>query len=80
MRAEDPDELLAIFADPRVMASFGVGLFDRTQMERWVRRNLERSPLDEAALDKYSFIRDAWVQRRRNVIYDGSPPRPKEEE
>jgi phospholipid-binding lipoprotein MlaA len=36
--------------------------------------------LTEAALDKYSFIRDAWVQRRRNVIYDGSPPRVKEEE
>lgn len=38
------------------------------------------SVLQEAALDKYSFIRDAWVQRRRSVIYDGSPPRPKEDE
>jgi phospholipid-binding lipoprotein MlaA len=38
------------------------------------------SVLNEAALDKYSFIRDAWVQRRRNAIYDGSPPRPKEED
>ena len=36
--------------------------------------------LDEAALDKYSFIRDAWVQRRRSAVYDGSPPRPKEED
>jgi phospholipid-binding lipoprotein MlaA len=35
--------------------------------------------LDEAALDKYSFIRDAWWQRRRNQVYDGSPPREKEE-
>ena len=36
--------------------------------------------LDEAALDKYSFIRDAWLQRRRSQVYDGSPPRVKEEE
>ncbi|HET7730085.1 MAG TPA: VacJ family lipoprotein [Usitatibacter sp.] len=36
--------------------------------------------LDEAALDKYSFIRDAWLQRRRSMVYDGSPPRIKEEE
>ena len=35
--------------------------------------------LDDAALDKYSFIRDAWWQRRRNQVYDGSPPREKEE-
>jgi phospholipid-binding lipoprotein MlaA len=35
--------------------------------------------LDEAALDKYSFMRDAWLQRRRNQVYDGSPPREKEE-
>ena len=36
--------------------------------------------LDEAALDKYSFIRDAWLQRRRSQVYDGNPPRVKEEE
>ncbi len=31
--------------------------------------------LEEAALDKYIFERDAYLQRRRNLIYDGSPPR-----
>ncbi|MGZ5650158.1 MAG: MlaA family lipoprotein [Usitatibacter sp.] len=36
--------------------------------------------LEEAALDKYSFIRDAWWQRRRNMVYDGNPPREKDEE
>ena len=36
--------------------------------------------LDDAALDKYTFIRDAWLQRRRNAVYDGNPPRVKEEE
>jgi phospholipid-binding lipoprotein MlaA len=31
--------------------------------------------LEEAALDKYVFLRDAYLQRRRSLIYDGSPPR-----
>jgi phospholipid-binding lipoprotein MlaA len=36
--------------------------------------------LDQAALDRYTFVRDAWVQRRRSMVYDGNPPRLKEEE
>jgi len=36
--------------------------------------------LEEAALDKYTFQRDAYLQRRRNLIYDGRPPREKEPE
>lgn len=30
--------------------------------------------VDGIALDKYSFIRDAYVSRRRNQVYDGNPP------
>ncbi|NDU85680.1 MAG: VacJ family lipoprotein [Ferrovum sp.] len=30
--------------------------------------------LDTAALDPYAFMRDAYLQRRRNMIYDGHPP------
>lgn len=30
--------------------------------------------IDETAPDKYSFIRDAWLQRREFLIYDGNPP------
>lgn len=30
--------------------------------------------LEEAALDKYTFTRDAYFQRRRNAVYDGNPP------
>jgi phospholipid-binding lipoprotein MlaA len=30
--------------------------------------------LDGIALDKYSFIRDAYVARRRSLVYDGDPP------
>jgi phospholipid-binding lipoprotein MlaA len=33
--------------------------------------------LEEAALDKYTFLRDAYLQRRRSLIYDGRPPREK---
>jgi phospholipid-binding lipoprotein MlaA len=34
--------------------------------------------LDGAALDKYQFVRDGYLQRRRNLIYDGNPPRVEE--
>ena len=31
--------------------------------------------LEEAALDRYVFQRDAYLQRRRSLVYDGNPPR-----
>ena len=30
--------------------------------------------LDEAAIDRYVFLRDAYLQRRRGLVYDGNPP------
>ena len=30
--------------------------------------------LETAALDPYEFVRDAYLQRRRNLTYDGAPP------
>jgi phospholipid-binding lipoprotein MlaA len=30
--------------------------------------------LDEAALDEYTYVRDAYLQRRQNLVYDGNPP------
>jgi phospholipid-binding lipoprotein MlaA len=30
--------------------------------------------LETAALDPYAFVRDAYFQRRRNLVYDGKPP------
>ena len=30
--------------------------------------------LDEVSLDKYAFIRDAYLSRRRDLVYDGAPP------
>ena len=36
--------------------------------------------LDEAALDPYSFLRDAYMQRRQNQVYDGKPPKEPDDE
>lgn len=33
--------------------------------------------LDEAMIDRYTFIRDAYLQHRQSLVYDGSPPREK---
>lgn len=30
--------------------------------------------LDDVALDRYSFLRDAYLARRQNQVYDGNPP------
>lgn len=35
--------------------------------------------LEDAAFDKYSFIRDGYIQRRRSQVYDGEPPLSPEE-
>jgi phospholipid-binding lipoprotein MlaA len=37
------------------------------------------SIVDTAALDRYTFIRNAYLQRRRYLVYDGKPPPEKEE-
>jgi len=31
--------------------------------------------LDEAMIDPYEFVRDAYLLRRLNQVYDGNPPR-----
>ena len=36
--------------------------------------------VDTASLDKYLFIRNAYLQRRRYLVYDGKPPPEKEDE
>lgn len=40
MELSDLDDLLTIFGDPLVMASFNTSPFNRQQMEHWVRRNI----------------------------------------
>jgi len=36
--------------------------------------------LDDVALDKYSFLRDAYLARRQNQVYDGNPPESHDDE
>ena len=35
---------------------------------------IEASDVLRTALDPYQFLRDAYLQRRRNLVYDGNPP------
>ena len=36
--------------------------------------------IDMAAVDRYEFIREAYFQRRRSLVYDGNPPRDPDED
>jgi phospholipid-binding lipoprotein MlaA len=38
------------------------------------------SLIDQASLDPYTFVRRAYLQRRQYLVYDGNPPREKDEE
>lgn len=37
----------------------------------------QETVLEEAAIDRYAFIRDAYLQHRQSLVYDGNPPREK---
>lgn len=56
------------------IASFG----PETQILRIVDRRASYlaagNMLNEASIDKYAFLRDAYLQRRRSQIFDGNPP------
>jgi phospholipid-binding lipoprotein MlaA len=47
-----------------------------------VRANLLENEklLEEAGLDPYSFMRDAYLSHRQSLVYDGHPPRPNYED
>lgn len=36
--------------------------------------------IDQIALDKYTFVRDAYLARRRSLVYDGEPPPPDDDD
>ncbi len=64
---------LKVFPDAGVRDRLtGLNLID-------TRANLLRATeaLEEAALDKYTFTRDFYLQVRDNEVYDGNPPEPK---
>ena len=49
-------------------------------LRRWAtstcarRRSTRARIVDTAALDRYLFVRNAYLQRRRYLVYDGKPP------
>jgi phospholipid-binding lipoprotein MlaA len=60
---------LAVTTDIGQIAVLGVGFVNE-------RANLLSATrvLDDIALDKYTFVRDAYLQRRRSLVYDGNVP------
>ena len=38
------------------------------------------SILDQASLDRYTFLRRAYLQRRQYLVFDGAPPPPKDDD
>lgn len=46
-----------------------------------IRANLLKGEkiMDEAALDPYVYLRELYLQRRTNLVYDGNPPQAKPE-
>lgn len=70
--------LVDVYADPIIYIDH-VPTRNSAFALRYVHRRYELLPADkvieEAALDKYSYVRDGYLQRRRSLIHDGSPPR-----
>jgi len=73
-----------LFNPNRLIQGFGPVSADQTQLALRVLEivdtragllSLERT-FDAAAIDPYSFQRSAYLQRRRNLVFDGNPPRP----
>ncbi|HYN11463.1 MAG TPA: VacJ family lipoprotein [Burkholderiales bacterium] len=62
MQVIDPSDLRTALYGTRLIDT-RAGLLDASSL------------MEEAALDRYIFLRDAYLQRRRSLIYDGRPPR-----
>jgi len=60
MREDYIDPLLDVFADPRVIAAFGIEPFDRPAMQRWVRRNLNHQEVHGFGLFAV-FLKDSGL-------------------
>ena len=76
-RIVDPSWYYSEYVSPESIY-WGLWALDKIQVRAQLLQ--AEKAIDEAALDKYTFIRDAWLQRRRNQVYDGNPPRLKEDE
>jgi len=67
------------YADPVRWGIDNIAVRNSTYFVRFVDVRASLLPADkvveEAALDKYAYIRDAYLQRRRSQIFDGNPPK-----
>ena len=73
-----PDLVSSYFTNPLSYLS-GAFLFPVTALGLInTRANLLEASrfVEEAAIDPYSFTREAYLQQRRNLIHDGNPPLP----
>ena len=65
-------------ADP-VLTARPIALRNSLTAVRFVARREElldtTRTLEEAALDRYVFLRESYLQRRKSLVYDGRPPR-----
>jgi phospholipid-binding lipoprotein MlaA len=64
------DPLSEISDDEAYWATFALRVIDTRVQLLGATRIME-----QAAIDPYVFMRDAYLQHRRNLIYDGEPPR-----
>ena len=74
--ATDPIFVGSFFVAPFIGPVVGAA---RVADQRAVLLDTDKT-LEEAALDKYEFLRDAYLQRRRSLVFDGNPPRRKTDE
>ena len=64
-------------ASPAVLINGGaqkVGLFSLQLVNKRASLLNAGRVLDDIALDKYTFVRDAYLQRRRSLVFDGEEP------
>jgi phospholipid-binding lipoprotein MlaA len=54
---------------------YGLGLLDARAQALGA-----TSLIDQASLDPYTFVRRAYLQQRQYLVYDGNPPREKDDE
>jgi phospholipid-binding lipoprotein MlaA len=52
--------------------STAVSLLDATEKRAHLLK--AGDAVKQASLDSYSFVRDGWLQKRQNEVYDGNPP------
>ena len=57
---------------PTIKGQYGVATLELVSLRAQLLSTTQL--LDQVALDRYSFVRDAYLARRRDALYDGAPP------